>query len=1053
MRTLFGKKKDKDSSENFSSVSTPSLPPAAPAEEGCSDLAFLPSRPGGDWPPTLADRRRPVDTEDIPLPGRKSKLAGLFDEDVALEAPKSEHLEVKVPAAAPSVPGPSPATMGDAKIAWSGLTRLFRLDDAGDEMMEVEAGEGRDGLFVAVLRSSADVGHQLELLVYTAIRKRKRLRVAAAVLELQTPSQDSVSFYDDTGIYWALQLEKTEESVPLARLLLAAKAASSGEVAMVELKCADTEAAPCSLRLAAVSHRSLLQSETQATVPSTSSLPREQLESADAWWGSGASRALEGQLAGSVALLAVPPGSQGSLRSSDDSVLLLEVVAEGLAEVDRPVEINQDTKRLSVKERMAKLAAASLPPGAIGMMPLAEGDVDEKVSSSGRPKEAKDPVLPGPGVCPSPPRPSHPGPLPVNQSGLQNGHPSAEIIRQYWSAVQESGTAPYAYLGALPFVPGLTRMPIAPSALHSTHGAAAIAEMAKGFNAGPVPPSMPTGPTGPALTLEVPLSSVSMGEFMASMRDLVRAEATPEGWQAERQKLERRVSLLEEQLRSSKVHQDQLRDAMRTQHSQLADAQQQLREQLRMDGERQMREWELDAAKRAAEAELRNASAEAHQLRLEQRSMQEQLAMALESQQRAECSAAAAAGSAASLSAAEARLADQNSMVTTLRQQLAILAAARASEAIAVSRGVLAVAYVGVSSSLPTNPGALVAVEGLSQRLRAACRQCGRVLEQQLQSAHEISWTESGPSPLDIDWEAVEAKTLQELGSTALPDLGSAPMKAAPAAEKLLQDEVKQQSMELDRLRAEVRSCQQQIHTERNVSNDLREQLQTQQAGDAELLLLREQLAAERERREALENSKAHLVTSPAENDTPLLISRQVSDASDVHQMAPEVPAAESNQPCTVQQGTPEPEQPKQPEASGLGPTLEATEPPSGRGMDEQTAEQDGKPTQLESNAHEQEPPAALPGVEGAAGSQGEDELRHIEQSAEEPQRPQLQQENWPSRDQEQKRSAQATASRKTLPDKPEASGCPPCHKIAASADVTGSVHFEPDRHTASRYP
>ncbi|OLP95941.1 hypothetical protein AK812_SmicGene21873 [Symbiodinium microadriaticum] len=746
-------------------------------------------------------------------------------------------------------------------IAWSGLTRLFRLDDAGDEMMEVEAGEGRDGLFVAVLRSSADVGHQLELLVYTAIRKRKRLRVAAAVLELQTPSQDSVSFYDDTGIYWALQLEKTEESVPLARLLLAAKAASSGEVAMVELKCADTEAAPCSLRLAAVSHRSLLQSETQATVPSTSSLPREQLESADAWWGSGASRALEGQLAGSVALLAVPPGSQGSLRSSDDSVLLLEVVAEGLAEVDRPVEINQargkahfvaslspaapakargvtfarpnacrllallslacvtpvdkfrpsciqcrtwascmaeraqrgrgveaavlaseaalsrddiimsldaykhfdemspelsvglleheftnastrsglsmnakggdantdgcslvvllivlpsmrlgasklrtlwfrwqwfartgnrqgcagfrcrgciaaarfrkraggvrscccawcldllglaysaglkgnlkklaavcrilwkalvqggvpalsftdsakvfgedfdvgevgftsamahpvgaaidingaqpraqlggimgeqeyrftisgadwdgrvirvlanvvctgepeDTKRLSVKERMAKLAAASLPPGAIGMMPLAEGDVDEKVSSSGRPKEAKDPVLPGPGVCPSPPRPSHPGPLPVNQSGLQNGHPSAEIIRQYWSAVQESGTAPYAYLGALPFVPGLTRMPIAPSALHSTHGAAAIAEMAKGFNAGPVPPSMPTGPTGPALTLEVPLSSVSMGEFMASMRDLVRAEATPEGWQAERQKLERRV--------------------------------------------------------------------------------------------------------------------------------------------------------------------------------------------------------------------------------------------------------------------------------------------------------------------------------------------------------------------------------------------------------------------------------------------------------------------------------------------------------------------------------
>ncbi|CAE7726226.1 unnamed protein product [Symbiodinium sp. CCMP2592] len=380
-------------------------------------------------------------------------------------------------------------------------------------------------------------------------------------MELQTPSQDSVSFYDDTGIYWALQLEKTEESVPLARLLLAAKAASSGAIAMVELKGADTEAAPCSLRLAAVSHRSLLQSETQAMVPSASSFLREQLESADACWGSGAARALEGQLAGSVALLAVPPGSQTSLRC-DDSVLLLEVVAEGLSEADRPVEISQDTKRLSVKERMAKLAAASLPPGAIGMMPLAEGDVEEKVGlSNGRPK---DPVLAGPGVCSSPPRPAHPGPLPVNQSGLQNGHPSAEIIRQYWSAVQESGSAPYAYLGALPFVPGLTRMPIASPAVHSTHGAAAIAETAKGF-AGPVPPmpSMPmTMPTGPeALEARVgtmgsvPLSSVSMGEFMASMRDLVRAEATPEGWQAERQKLERRVSLLEEQLRSSKVHQ------------------------------------------------------------------------------------------------------------------------------------------------------------------------------------------------------------------------------------------------------------------------------------------------------------------------------------------------------------------------------------------------------------------------------------------------------------------------------------------------------------------
>ena len=34
-----------------------------------------------------------------------------------------------------------------------------------------------------------------------------------------------------------------------------------------------------------------------------------------------------------------------------------------------------------------------------------------------------------------------------------------------------------------------------------------------------------------------------------------------------------KAALLEEQLRSSKVHQEQLRDAMRAQHTQLADAQ------------------------------------------------------------------------------------------------------------------------------------------------------------------------------------------------------------------------------------------------------------------------------------------------------------------------------------------------------------------------------------------------------------------------------------------------------------------------------------------------
>jgi hypothetical protein len=42
------------------------------------------------------------------------------------------------------------------------------------------------------------------------------------------------------------------------------------------------------------------------------------------------------------------------------------------------------------------------------------------------------------------------------------------------------------------------------------------------------------------------------------MRDVVRQEATPEGWQDTRRKLERRVALLEEQLTLSNGRQDEM---------------------------------------------------------------------------------------------------------------------------------------------------------------------------------------------------------------------------------------------------------------------------------------------------------------------------------------------------------------------------------------------------------------------------------------------------------------------------------------------------------------
>merc|ERR1719498_2170755 len=62
-------------------------------------------------------------------------------------------------------------------------------------------------------------------------------------------------------------------------------------------------------------------------------------------------------------------------------------------------------------------------------------------------------------------------------SGLPTGmpaqHPAAALMQQYWSAVQTDTAGsmqPYAYLGALPFVPGLSMNPMsqpatAPSAM------------------------------------------------------------------------------------------------------------------------------------------------------------------------------------------------------------------------------------------------------------------------------------------------------------------------------------------------------------------------------------------------------------------------------------------------------------------------------------------------------------------------------------------------------------------------------------------------------------
>ncbi|CAK0800278.1 unnamed protein product, partial [Prorocentrum cordatum] len=142
----------------------------------------------------------------------------------------------------------------------------------------------------------------------------------------------------------------------------------------------------------------------------------------------------------------------------------------------------------------------------------------------------------------------------------------------------------------------------------------------------PEPQQAPPWRAGADLPLDsTPVGSVPLRELVATLRSMVRAEATPEGQQAERQRLERRVALLEEQLRAARSHQEQQRQAQGAQlaalHSQLAEAQlvtRQMHEHsLRSQSDSQLRAWEQSAAQSTAEAELRQSRGEAQQLRLE----------------------------------------------------------------------------------------------------------------------------------------------------------------------------------------------------------------------------------------------------------------------------------------------------------------------------------------------------------------------------------------------------------------------------------------------------
>eukprot|EP00930_Biecheleria_cincta_P015853 TRINITY_DN1307_c0_g1_i4.p1 TRINITY_DN1307_c0_g1~~TRINITY_DN1307_c0_g1_i4.p1 ORF type:complete len:1167 (-),score=303.42 TRINITY_DN1307_c0_g1_i4:484-3942(-) len=893
MRKFFGIKKNESKaasgveSHDGSFGSSTTDAPAAFQPQG--DLAFLPpmrdqraslgagSHGGRQTDSTRGARRStaPDIMEGLSMPGA-SRLAGLFDEEDCQQESSASFAAPSLAAARSAVaeqrPAAARATAGEGlavtsedaspKLFWSGTTRLFRLDEGGCEMVEVETGEGLDNkLFVGAIRAvDGEAFHNnFELIIYTAVRKRRRLRVPVKDLELQPLSGESVPFYDDTGIYWAMQLNTIEESQLIFRLIVALKALGAGTAVSVELDAGaeDRQVAAGSCTAFRVISASQLgvgeMREVPCEVPAFATCSQaSQLPSVvDAQWGAGVGAALADLQPGSAALVAVSPGGQPralrlDLARADGPVLLLEVLAEGSESPEIAIAAEPDLQqpaKSSIRERMAKLAAAGLPQGAVGASgPLKAAEAHE-TSVPSQQYASWNPFGPSTSIS--------------DGAGTQVGHPSAEIIRQYWAAVQENvpGT-PYAYLGALPVVPGLSRVP----------GSAALPSQPKGSACqGPDDAATPllqlssaqhqgadhvAATHVPRFTSSfAPVGSLPLSELVGAIREVVRAEATPEGWQVERQKLERRASLLEEQLRATRTHQEQLREALRTQtatlHAQLAEQQmreqQMMAQQLRKDGERQMREWEMEAQKNSLEAELRQCCGEVQQLRLEHKGLQDRLLEANDAQLRAESKEAAATAAAASLPGAEARLLETSQATERLRQMLLAEVAGRASEAMAVSRGILACTYVTVTKGLPSSPGALVVAEDLSHRLRAACRCCSRALEQQLQilQAAADAWSPDSGRPLglgpghEVDWEAVESGALAELGPGGLPDAAADAMSAGASA--ALRDAAADSAHAQDDLQRQLAARDAVLSTLQSQLAQLRKDLETEQSRVLEL--------------------------------------------------------------------------------------------------------------------------------------------------------------------------------------------------------------------------
>lgn len=374
------------------------------------DLQFLPpSRPGNfTGGATGLPRRAPrVDEDAVPLPGAdRTRLAGLFaDDDGDLFGAAPSASGSKSAYAEPVPAQPAQQTQApQAQMLFSGSGSLYRLDDEGSAMVEVDAGEGRGCLHGCAVKMSpsADGQSTIFLIIYTAIRKRPRMKSAVQQIDIQTPNEESVCFYDENGIYWALQLGSTVEALSLTRIVLAGRCLLSGQLQTLEMAAGAGEDVVGPADVVALRSTACLRDlaadgseEYELEESSDVELP---LSNVDSRWGAGVADVIVGLCQGSSTLLALPPSMmhprwQGRNSSGKCVVLLdLQDVYPGGTDVEptpaqaTPQKVRNDSEMSdsgvpSVKERMAKLGVSALPAIASAGVPPPNGNATTAAAS------------------------------------------------------------------------------------------------------------------------------------------------------------------------------------------------------------------------------------------------------------------------------------------------------------------------------------------------------------------------------------------------------------------------------------------------------------------------------------------------------------------------------------------------------------------------------------------------------------------------------------------------------------------------------------------------